>query len=170
MSADGSRLAFAAVAISGIRQLYLHIDGRRTAWVSESELDPSDPNYTTDPTSVRLRAMTPDGRNVFFITDTPLVSQDTNSGPDLYRWTDSPNPSTDRNLTLITQDGAMSDSLVAGVSDDGQRVYYQSLSDRRGPVGSRHRPRHHRRGGDLALHERAVRGGRLGTRLRSRDE
>lgn len=128
MSADGSRLAFSA-AISGRRQLFLHIDGARTAWVSESELDPSDPNFTTSPVGVRLRAMTPDGRGVFFVTSSPLVSQDTNSGLDLYRWTDSPNPSSDSNLTLITQDGGMSNGLVVGVSDDGQRVYYQTLAD-----------------------------------------
>jgi hypothetical protein len=120
MSADGSRLLFTA-STGGNTQLYLEIDGRRTAWVSEPELDPPDP--TVDP-AVQLAGMTPDGRNVFFTTDTGLVPDDVNGAPDLYRYTDSDDPSNQRNLTLISG-GDLTEFV--GTSDDGERVYYRAL-------------------------------------------
>jgi WD40-like Beta Propeller Repeat len=125
MSADGSRLLFTA-STGGNPQLYLRIDGSRTAWVSETELDPSDPNYQPDPSNVQALGMTPDGRNVFFLTDTPLMPGDTNGGPDLYRYTDSADPSSDSNLTLISQSGDLTNVRFIGMSDDGERVYYQT--------------------------------------------
>lgn len=125
MSTDGRRLVFNA-SLGGNRQLFQRIDGSRTVWISETELDPSDPNYNPDPSGVSSRAVTPDGRTVFFTTDTPLLSEDTNGGTDLYRWTDSANPSTDSNLTLISQDGDLDGGQVLGVSNDGERVYYQT--------------------------------------------
>jgi hypothetical protein len=123
MSADGSRLLFTA-STGGNPQLFLRIDGSRTAWVSETELDPSDLNYQPDATGVRAMGMTPDGRHVFFLTDTPLLPGDTNGGTDLYRYTDSADPSTDSNLTMISQDGDL--GQLVGMSDDGQRVYYHT--------------------------------------------
>jgi len=129
MSADGSRLLFTA-STGGNSQLYLQIDGGRTAWVSETELDPLDPNYQPDPINVRAMGMTPDGGNVFFTTDTPLVTQDTNGGTDLYRYTDSADPSSDSNLTLISQDGDLDNAELIGMSDDGKRVYFVTFSNR----------------------------------------
>jgi hypothetical protein len=123
MSADGSRLLFTA-STGGNPQLYLKIDGSKTAWVSETELDPSDPNYQPDPSNVQVQGMTPDGRNVFFLTDTPLVPEDVNGGTDLYRYTDSGDPSNQSNLTLIS-DGDFTEFI--GMSDDGERVYYRAF-------------------------------------------
>ena len=87
----------------------------------------------SDPTGVHFEGMTPDGKNVFFVSDTPLLAGDTAPGPDLYRWSDSADPAHDANLTLITNDGPainispFGGSLV-GMSDDGRRVY---VHDRR---------------------------------------
>jgi len=123
MSADGTRLVFTASA-GGNRQLYMRIAGSRTVFISESELDPS-----SDPSGVRLQAMTPDGHNVFFTTDSPLLEEDDNGGSDLYRYTDSADPSRDDgNLTRISQNGEMGGGEVVGLSDDGQRVYYQTTN------------------------------------------
>ena len=119
MSADGSRLLFTA-STGGNPQLFMQIDGRKTAWVSETELDPSDPNYQPDP-SVQAVGMTPDGRSVFFTSSAPLVPGDTGGG--LYRYTDSPNPSSDKNLTRISQGDF---NQFIGMSDDGDRVYYHT--------------------------------------------
>jgi Tol biopolymer transport system component len=125
MSADGSRLVFSA-SWGGNQQLFMRIDGTRTVWVSETELDPSDPNYQPDPANVQLQAVTPDGRNVFFTTDTPLLPEDINGGTDLYRYRDSADPENDSNLTMISQDGAAGGSEIVGTSDDGERVYYKT--------------------------------------------
>jgi WD40-like Beta Propeller Repeat len=129
MSADGSRLLFTA-STGGNPQLFMRIDGTRTAWVSQTELDPADPNYQPDPTNVQAKGMTPDGKNVFFVTDTPLLPGDTNGGPDLYRYKDSADPSSDNNLTLISQTGDLAEMRFIGMSDDGERVYY-ATGDRR---------------------------------------
>jgi len=130
MSADGRRLLFIA-STGGPNQLYQRVNGSRTVWVSEPEIDPSDPNlppdYVPDPSGVRLQAVTPDGRNVFFTTASPLRREDQNGSTDLYRWTASDNPSSDANLTMISENGNQDGTQVAGVSDDGQRVYYQTL-------------------------------------------
>lgn len=130
MSADGSRLVFTAVPNddpNGDPELYMRIDGRMTVPIST----PSGSSAFS--TNVALQAVTPDGRNVFFVTNSPLVPEDTNSGPDLYRWTDSGDSAHDGTLTAITTAGGFSlwpvqPTGVIGASDDGTRVYYQSLS------------------------------------------
>lgn len=125
MSADGSRLLFSAsLAPAGTAQLLQRVDASRTVWVSEPELDPSAPEYQPEPSGVRLRAAAPDGRSVFFTTDSPLLSGDTNGATDLYRWRDGPNPAGESNLTQISPDGFS--GQVIGTSDDGQRLYYQT--------------------------------------------
>lgn len=125
MSADGTRLAFTS---SG--QLYIRIENTRTDLVSESE----NPAFALpeEAQNVHFEGMTPDGRNVFFTTDSPLLEEDTAPGPDLYRWTYGPDPEHERNLTLITDDGgALSDSgfggSLVGMSDDGQVVYVHDI-------------------------------------------
>jgi hypothetical protein len=124
MSADGSRLLFTALDGGNPEQLYMRIGGSRTVWVSESELD------SRFPTNVQVLGMTPDGRNVFFTTDTALLSDDDSPGTDLYRYTDSADPSTDSNLTLISEDGDFGAGDLIGMSDDGERVYYRTRTDR----------------------------------------
>ena len=127
MSADGSRLVFSATPPGSTEpQLYMRIGGSMTVPIST----PSGSSVFS--AKVALQAVTPDGRNVFFVTDTPLVPEDTNSGPDLYRWTDSGDPAHDGTLTAITTSGDFSLAWsppigVIGVSDDGTRVYYQTL-------------------------------------------
>lgn len=117
MSADGSRLVFTATS-NGDPELYMRIDGRMTVPISTG---------TPAGTSVSLQAVTPDGHNVFFVTNAPLDPRDSNGGPDLYRWTDSGDAAHDGTLTPITTSGDFTlDGRVGviGVSDDGTRVYY----------------------------------------------
>jgi len=128
MSADGSRLVFMASPDgSAPPQLYLHVDGRRTVWVSQPELSSGD---RTPPNGIQFEGMTPDGKNVFFASDDPLVDGDTAPGPDEYRFTYSADPASDGgNLTLLTNDGQAYDSptgvggTLVGMSDDARRVY-----------------------------------------------
>ncbi|HEX6781621.1 MAG TPA: hypothetical protein VF125_06270 [Solirubrobacterales bacterium] len=131
LSRDGSRAIFLSPR-EGNRQLYLRIDGSRTAWVSEPER-PGAP----EPEGVSFQSMTPDGKHVFFVSSTQLVEEDHNSGPDLYRYTDGEDPEDETdNLTMITHTGAVEPEFlssgigsgdataVIGTSDDGNRVYY----------------------------------------------
>ena len=127
MSADGTRLVFMASPDgSAPSQLYLHVDGRRTVWVSEPERSNRD---ETPPNGIVFEGMTPDGRNVFFVSDDPLVDGDTAPGPDEYRFTYSADPANDGgNLTLLTNDGQALDGpgaggTLVGMSDDARRVY-----------------------------------------------
>jgi hypothetical protein len=125
VSADGSRLIFTA-APSGASQIYLRIDHNHTDLVSESENE----NLSEEPQDVRFQGMTPDGRVVFFTTTSPLLEGDTAPGPDLYRWTEGPDPAHEANLTLITNTGGLIESgstqmgLLVGMSDDGSRAYF----------------------------------------------
>ncbi len=121
MSDDGSRQLFVA-SPGGPNQLYQRIDGNRTVWISEPE--GSDPSA---PEGVTLRAATPDGRHVFFTTDSPLLDEDDNPGWDLYRWTDGPDPENEENLKLISVPSHPPESVL-GLSGDGQRLYYHSSS------------------------------------------
>jgi hypothetical protein len=129
MSADGSRLLF-TTSTGGPAQLFLQIDDSPTAWVSQTELDPSDPRYQLNPASVQPLGMTPDGKNVFFTTRTPLLPEDgDSSGIDLYRYTDSADPSNEDNLTLISQERDFGNGgELMGISDDGERVYYRAAA------------------------------------------
>lgn len=99
-------------------------------WVSQPE-----GTDRSDPVNVSFEGMTPDGKNIFFDTNSPLLDEDVNSGPDLYRFTVSDNPATDSNLTLITNDGgAVNDpgtgsfgAALVGMSNDGRRVYVHDI-------------------------------------------
>lgn len=127
MSSDGSRALFLAPARPRrTRQLYMRIGGERTVWISEPQLGASPPELTR----AKFQAMTPDGRNVFFVTESQLLPEDTNEGPDLYRWTDAGGPEDHGVLTMITTNGGFEiqeeKNGVVGVSDDGSRVYYQT--------------------------------------------
>jgi hypothetical protein len=122
MSADGRRLVFTA-APNGDPELYMRIDGSTTVPISQPNGDPNS-------TNVHLQAVTPDGRNVFFVTDSALVPGDVNGGPDLYRWTDSGDPAHDGTITQISTDGEYgldgTQNGVIGASDDGTVVYYET--------------------------------------------
>jgi hypothetical protein len=127
VSADGSRVVFISPP-SGASQLYMRIGGARTVWITQSESTVP----VLAPTDVNLQGVSADGRYVLFTTDSQLLDADTNSGPDLYLYTDSPNPATDSNLTLIsdsgTIDNASSGSPVVGMSDDAGQVYFQDAT------------------------------------------
>jgi hypothetical protein len=126
VSADGSRTLFNAVdsvvTPGGQPQLYQRIDNERTVWISEPEFESAPP----EPSGVELKGATPDGRIVFFTTDSQLIEADENGGTDLYRWTDTPDPTKESNLTLIPDVGG---GLI-GMSDDGEHVYYHTAGDR----------------------------------------
>ncbi|HKG01990.1 MAG TPA: hypothetical protein VKB03_02325 [Conexibacter sp.] len=135
MSPDGSRLVFMA-SPDGIAppQLYLRVDGGGTVWVSEPERgdrDRTPPDGDRTPANgIVFEGMTPDGNNVFFVSDDPLVDEDDAPGPDMYRFTYSPDAASNgRNLTLITNDGQSAyflDSFggtLVGMSDDARRAY-----------------------------------------------
>ncbi len=128
MSADGTRQLFSAASpTGGPTQLYQRIDNSRTVWISQ----PEGSDQQSDPVNVHLQAATPDGRNVLFVTDSPLLDEDENEGPDLYLYSDSSNPTADDNLTLISHSGLVAAETngdsVLGVSEDGSRVYYQTV-------------------------------------------
>jgi hypothetical protein len=126
MSADGSRLAFVASPDgSAPSQLYLQVDGAPSVWVSEPET--SDNDDKTPRNGIVFQGMTPDGKNVFFASDEPLLDEDNAPGPDLYRFTYSADPENNDNLTLITNNGSSSvpstGGVLVGMSDDARRVY-----------------------------------------------
>lgn len=131
MSADGTRLVFMVSSSAyGQSQMFMRVDGSRTAWISQPELSDEQQNVS-NPSTVALQGVTPDGHTVFFTTDAGLVDSDANGATDLYRYSDSADPATDRgNLTMISQDGDMGGGEVVGMSNDGERVYYQTPTDR----------------------------------------
>jgi len=124
MSDDGSRQLFTA-SQGGPDQLFQRIDGERTVWISEPEYG----SISEEPVGVQVEGATPDGRTIFFSTESRLVEEDENGAQDVYRWTDSANPTVDpNNLTLISR-GDFGGGEVVGFSDDGGIAYYQTLSD-----------------------------------------
>jgi hypothetical protein len=72
-----------------------------------------------------------DGERAFVRTAAKLTDDDSStSGQDLFLYTDSANPATDQNLTLLTKDNEPADGTAAdflgvvGLSDDGTTVYF----------------------------------------------
>jgi hypothetical protein len=130
LSDDGSRLYFSAPLSGGTPLLYLRKDESQTVWVSESEA--SAPAST--PSDATFLGASADGTRAFFSTDEQLLDADQNGSSDLYMYTDSGDPSSDSNLTLISAGNdppATSEPLVEGVlgvSDDGQRVYFAAAN------------------------------------------
>lgn len=136
MSEDGTRLAFTSTGDGSdpAAQLYLQIDGQGTVWVSEPERASwKDGTDKSLPANVGFEGMTPDGQNVFFVSESPLLDADTAPGPDLYRYTVGPDPEDESNLTLITNTGgsvhdfATFGGPLVGMSDDGRIVYVHDI-------------------------------------------
>lgn len=131
VSPDGSRLLFLSPfdreeGAPADAQLYERIDHSRTVWISEPEVGGTPPA----PENVLLQQVTGDSRHVIFTTSSQLLPEDTNAGPDIYLYTEGPNPEHERNLTLITDSGNVSPQLdngataVIGSSDDGSTIYW----------------------------------------------
>lgn len=123
LSADGSRLYFTD---SSSGALYVRKNAPETVWVSQSEALVPDPS----PGAATFLGASEDGTRAFFMTDEHLLDADTNGSSDLYMYSDSADPVSDSNLTLISAGNdppATSEPVVRGVlgvSDDGQRVYF----------------------------------------------
>ena len=137
VSPDGSRVLFLSPAVSARGQwsvdgqLYERVDHSRTVWVSEPEVSGSPPT----PENVVLQEVTGDSRHVIFDTTTKLLPEDENEGPDLYMYTESPDPAKESNLTLVTNtgdiqpvlsSGAGGGTAVIGSSEDGNWIYYHN--------------------------------------------
>ncbi len=136
MSATGDRIFFQNPAEPGISsgkcldqtcEIYMRENATITRWVSEQECTIACPN--TSARDLFLKANL-DGSKAFFRSQAKLVDGDGQGGFDLYRYANSPNPATDKNLTLVSKDNEPADGNVAdvqsvlGVSDDGDTVYY----------------------------------------------
>jgi WD40-like Beta Propeller Repeat len=128
---DGSRVLFVSPP-TGDSQLYMRVDGTHTVWISQ----PENSDVTGSPADVMLQAVSGDGRHILFTTSSPLLRDDNNFGSDLYLYTDSADPSSDGNLTLISRDGASSGGIdgsddggaVIGTSDDASRIYFDDVN------------------------------------------
>jgi hypothetical protein len=135
ISRNGALVSFMASEESGPQQLYVRRHHTDTVWVSEPE--GSDKSV---PQSVKFEYITPDSKHILFNTTAALLDEDTNGNWDLYMYTDSPNPTSEPNLKLIstggTEDpgggevgggGVNPGEAVIGTSDDGSVVYYQDM-------------------------------------------
>jgi hypothetical protein len=130
MSRDGSALAFTA-SIEGVPRLYLRRNSQ-TAWVSESEATASEP-----PARAVFREISADGSKVYFTSPQQLVDAvpAATGAEELYMYTDGPDPTGERNLTLLSTDEEPADGDetgvlgVLGISHDGRRVYFAATGD-----------------------------------------
>jgi hypothetical protein len=128
VSRDGSRIIFVVRGPGGAPQLYMRRDGTSTAWISQSE--GSTP--VAEPQEVAFQAATPDGKSVFFTTSDRLLDADPGGeGEGLYRYTDSPNPASESNLTFIARIQPQNSPAVPDVSADGTHVYFYTVSQTR---------------------------------------
>jgi hypothetical protein len=111
-------------------ELYMREGGTVTHKLGQSECTVSCPGGSD--TAVRaLGYATPDGSRAFFTVSRKLADDDTNAtGEDLYLYRHSANPTSDRNLSMISVDSEPADGTSAGVfavlgaSDDGETAYF----------------------------------------------
>lgn len=120
VSPDGTRILFMA---SG--QLFMRIDHTRTAWISKSE----NQSFAGQADEVILQEVTGDSRHVIFDTTSPLLEEDEDNGPDLYLYTDGPDPEHEPNLQLVSDRGNApgfieNGTSVVGSSSDATRIYF----------------------------------------------
>ena len=125
VSPDGSRVLFLS-PLGSEGQLYERVDHSRTVWISEPE-GGSAPMAE----EVVLQEVSGDSRHVIFTTTSRLLLEDANDGPDIYLYSDGPDPEHERNLTLVTDSGDVPGHLgdvagtpVVGSSDDASRIYF----------------------------------------------
>jgi hypothetical protein len=128
VSRDGSRIFFLSPAEESKQQLYLRKNGSSTVLVSQSEA-----SSPTDAQDVEFQRATPDGTKVLFTSSTRLLDEAPEEGG-LYLYTDSPDPEHESNLTYIPNSGAVAKygQVVKGMSEDGNRFYFSSVSNGNG--------------------------------------
>ena len=124
VSSDGSRLLFVS-PLAGNKQLYLRRNHTDTIWVSEPESN----TFAGEPEGVELQWVSPDAHKLLFTTTSKLLEEDENEGPDLYLYTDGPDPKAEpHNLKLISHSGQAGGrepgNVVFGASDDASRIYF----------------------------------------------
>ena len=127
VSSDGERILFTGT--SGF-ELYMREGGTITRHVSESECT----SECGAGAGEQFRWADVDGDTVFFSSTQKLTDDDetdaSSGSEDLYLYRHSADPASEANLTLISEDdepadGTTGDVLgVAGVSDDGEAVYF----------------------------------------------
>jgi sugar lactone lactonase YvrE len=110
-SSDGSVVAY------GLGAVFRRVDGGEPIPVSVSHI----PGDSTEPQAAAFRAMTPDGRYVFFGSESRLT-EDAPAGGGLYRY-----DATTDDMTFIAADL----NYFLDISDDGQTAYFQTNSDTR---------------------------------------
>jgi len=105
---------------SGAGQLYERVDHQRTVWVSQPEL-----GGTVEPTpeNIQVEDVTADGRHILFSTTSQLLPEDANEGRDIYLYSETPDPASEHNLTLISKSGDA--AFVVGSAADASRVYFR---------------------------------------------
>jgi hypothetical protein len=113
-------------------ELYMREDGTTTHWISKQECSSpcSDTQAADD-----FEWATPDGSKAFFLSVATLTDDDSLSpGKDLYLYTHSANPATDKNLALLSKDNEPADGTfpdvrgMLGLDDNGEVVYFVANS------------------------------------------
>lgn len=129
---DGRRIYFVEVpdpdAVSGT--IYRRLDGSSTTEVTRSEATPPGA-----PSPATFYGASADATKALFTSSAAMVNGDSDDGlPKLYMFTDSANPLTDTNLTMLSVDNEPSDGSspnVEGVVDysaDLNRIYFVASS------------------------------------------
>jgi dipeptidyl aminopeptidase/acylaminoacyl peptidase len=122
ISRDGARIFLSAPVASdcGVpRRVYLREDGARTTEISAAACTRPDCDAAQDVTFAGALA---DGSSAFLLTTQQLTNDDTDDGPDLYRYDVA-----DHALTRISAGTPGASAGVSGAiraSDDGTRVYF----------------------------------------------
>lgn len=124
-AADASRVYFQAKPNEALCKLGLYGIYERDRESSETTLiDPGGKGIS--PQFIRA---TPDGRTAYFLTYSKLDSADTNSDPDVYRWSEAAGKSDCLTCVVPDADVRFKDTGVGGkvmISDDFSHVYFES--------------------------------------------
>ena len=135
VSRDGSLVTFMA-SKEGSSQLYVRRNHTDTAWVTEPE-----GSDKSNPQGVKFEYITLDNKKILFTTSSPLLDGDVNGEPDLYMYTDTPDPENESNLTLISsgegiygESSAHPSEALLGASDDGSIIYFQDNKWNQGQI------------------------------------
>jgi hypothetical protein len=120
VSSDGSRIFFMSPADeSTAPQLYMREREEKTFLISESEAS----SPVQEPHNVRFQGETDEGHQVIFSTVDRLLDVDPGgAGYGIYRYTTSPHPEAESNLTFIAR--VESEPEVVGMSEQADRIYF----------------------------------------------